>query len=621
LYNDFHQGGVKHIKKTTKHYSQKMYLFVIYGTFILVLLAIFFTITYTYYQKNALEDTVKELENVCASAQNSITAQLDNIATISMNIVYSNAVKNNFKEFSTYYQQSGIDPSGLAASHEKAVAIHDIVTAMVGAYQTATEVNIYTMDGSCVESGYWQRVLSVNLEEMPWYEQVMALNGYKYITLPATRKDLPAKGANQQSRKFISLVRLFLTADGQPEGIVEVVQDCDTIFSLISSLEQQNTDIYAYVYNDRGELIYPYDDQLISSNRASAADCYSVVAVTGKIPEYDWTVFIAKPKDAAYQTLKNFQKIFIVVGISSILLTMFVCFFISERLTVPLQKLTEATGKITLSRVLDENKVNLTTADSSIQELSQLCESIRDMYEKLRSTSQEVLLSRSEETKAKLQATQSLINPHFLYNCLTSISIMAEENMNENITAMCQALCDYFRYISSSRDMLVPLEEEIFYTRRYLESMQLRFTEEFSYTLNIAADSRQLIIPKLILQPIVENAFKYAFNMSPPWQLTITSATAGDCWIIKVEDNGGRLSDEKKQELLYTFDHLDMDEELHSLEIGGMGLKNVYLRLKLLYGRQAIFQIENQLPGKTIFLLGGPVYYSREEYDEQYPKL
>ena len=287
-----------------------MYLFVIYGTFILVLLAIFFTITYTYYQKNALEDTVKELENVCASAQNSITAQLDNIATISMNIVYSNAVKNNFKEFSTYYQQSGIDPSGLAASHEKAVAIHDIVTAMVGAYQTATEVNIYTMDGSCVESGYWQRVLSVNLEEMPWYEQVMALNGYKYITLPATRKDLPAKGANQQSRKFISLVRLFLTADGQPEGIVEVVQDCDTIFSLISSLEQQNTDIYAYVYNDRGELIYPYDDQLISSNRASAADCYSVVAVTGKIPEYDWTVFIAKPKDAAYQTLKNFQKIF-----------------------------------------------------------------------------------------------------------------------------------------------------------------------------------------------------------------------------------------------------------------------------------------------------------------------
>lgn len=620
-----------------------MYLFVIYGTFILVLLAIFFTITYTYYQKNALKDTAKELENVCASAQNSITTQLNNIATISMNIVYSNAVKNNFKEFSTYYQQNGIDPTGLAASYEKAVAIHDIVTAMVGAYQTTTEVNIYTMDGSCVESGYWQRIFAVNLEEMPWYEQVMALNGYKYITLPSTRKDLPAKGANQQSRKFISLIRLFLTKDGQPEGIVEVVQDCDTIFSLISSLERQNTNIYAYVYNDRGELVYPYDDQMISGSNASAAGYFSVAAennlyekggtlvhtadgeqlfaAAGKIPEYNWTVFIAKPKDAAYQTLKNFQKIFIIIGIGSILLTMFVCFFISERFTIPLQKLTVATGKITLSRVLDENKVNLTTADSNIQELSQLCESIRDMYEKLRSTSQEVLLSKSEETKAKLQATQSLINPHFLYNCLTSISIMAEEDMNENITEMCQALCDYFRYISSSRDMLVPLEEEIFYTRRYLESMQLRFTEELSYTLNMAEDTKQLIIPKLILQPIVENAFKYAFNMSPPWQLTITSATASDCWIVKVEDNGGRLSDEKKQELLYTFEHLDMNKELHLLEIGGMGLKNVYLRLKLLYGQQAIFQIENQLPGKTIFLLGGPVYHSREEYYEQYPKL
>ena len=66
-----------------------------------------------------------------------------------------------------------------------------------------------------------------------------------------------------------------------------------------------------------------------------------------------------------------------------------------------------------------------------------LCESIRSMYEKLRSTSQEVLLSQSEETRAKLQATQSLINPHFLYNSLTNISVMAEEEMNEDIIQMC----------------------------------------------------------------------------------------------------------------------------------------------------------------------------------------
>ena len=123
------------------------------------------------------------------------------------------------------------------------------------------------------------------------------------------------------------------------------------------------------------------------------------------------------------------------------------------------------------------------------------------MYEKLRSTSQEVLLSRSEETRAKLQATQSLINPHFLYNSLTNISIMAEEEMNEDIIKMCGALCDYFRYITSGQEMVVPLEEEIFYTERYLKCMKFRFGEEFEYKTSIAQETESFLIPKLLIQP------------------------------------------------------------------------------------------------------------------------
>ena len=261
--------------------------------------------------------------------------------------------------------------------------------------------------------------------------------------------------------------------------------------------------------------------------------------------------------------------------------------------------------------MLDENKVNLTSADSNITELSMLCESIRSMYEKLRSTSQEVLLSQSEETRAKLQATQSLINPHFLYNSLTNISVMAEEEMNEDIIQMCQALCDYFRYISSSSEMIVPLKEEIFYTKRYLEIMQMRYTEEFHYTFAIEEEAENICIPKLIIQPLVENAFKYAFDKQPPWELTISASIEHDRWLLRIQDNGGNLKDEKKQELLRLYRNLNLNEELKSMQIGGMGLKNVYLRLKLLYGEKAVFEIENTLPLKTIFILGGPVYHSK----------
>ena len=119
-----------------------MYLFVIYGLFILLLLGIFFFFTYTHYRKNALEEARKDLENMCASVEDSVETQLNNISTISMNIVYSNAVKSNFKEFSASYRRNGTDPRRLAASREKALAIHDIVTAIIGAYQSASDVRI-----------------------------------------------------------------------------------------------------------------------------------------------------------------------------------------------------------------------------------------------------------------------------------------------------------------------------------------------------------------------------------------------------------------------------------------------------------------------------------------------
>ena len=625
------------MKKMTKHYSQHMYLFVIYGLFILCLLCIFFFFTYRHYKINALENAAKDLENMCASVENSVEIQLDNISTISMNLVYSNAIKTNFKEFSDISRKNYISTGQLVASRDHVEAIHDIITAIIGAYQSAAAINLYDLDGSCVESGYSQRTITVNLKEKEWYEKTMSLNGYKYITTPIVNKELPAKGDNRRSRKFISLVRLFLNASGQPEGIAEVVQDCGKMFSLASQLEEQNPDSTVYIYNSDQELVYPYN------RSAPETDYYSIVMNSGlpehstkmlkagsgerylitwqSIPAYDWTVILAKPRKAVYEQLQNFRLIFFLIGGFSILLTLFICFYISRRLTAPLQKLTAATSKITISRVLDETKVNLTSADSNITELSQLCESIRTMYEKLRSTTQEALLSRTEETRAKLQATQSLINPHFLYNCLTNMSIMAEEEMNGDIIHMCQALCDYFRYISASREMFVPLEEEIFYTRQYLECMRLRFSDKLEYTLEISEDTKQLYIPKLVTQPIVENAFKYGFQTPPPWKLCISASTEQDFWVIRIEDNGGVLSEDKKEELLSLYQNLDMNEELKSMQIGGMGLKNVYLRLKLLYGDKAIFQIDNSQPKKTVFIVGGPVYRSREEYYEQHPEL
>lgn len=614
------------MKKITRHYSQTLYLFVIYGSFILVLLGIFFTYTYSHYRENTLEESKRSLENMCASITNSVEVQLDSLSTISMNIVYSNMVKTNFREFSSAFQRTGKDQAEIVSSRQSAEVIHDIVTAMIGAYQSASYIRLYDMDGSCVESGYWMSTSRADLESLAWYDEVMELNGFKYISEPKTRKDLPATGKNRNSQKFISLIRLFLNRDGAPEGIAEVAQDCGKIFVLASQLEDSNPDIRVQIYNSRKELVYPYTafdmygsesyHNLIEKNEITDGNSQIIKNSSGQnmlatcetMVKYGWNVVLLQSESSIYRSLEAFQKMFLRISALSILLTLLICFYISRRFTVPLQKLTAATKKITIDRVLDEKKVNLTSADSSIRELSILCNSVRGMYDKLRSTSREVLLLRNEETRAKLQATQSLINPHFLYNSLTNISAMAEEDMNDDIVKICEALCIHFRYISASGEMIVPLGKELEKSRSYLECMQLRFTEELEYTFDIPDVVREVPVPKLIAQPVLENAFKYAFVCRPPWKLSIAARLDGEHWKLTIEDNVGTMTDEKKQELLRLYKNLDLNDELKSMKIGGMGLKNVYLRLRLLYGKDAVFCIENREGAYTRFILGGNIH-------------
>lgn len=183
--------------------------------------------------------------------------------------------------------------------------------------------------------------------------------------------------------KFISLVRVFLDSAGKSEGIVEVVQDCNTIFSLASQIEQSNPGTTVTIYNSRQEMVYPYttsrEEDYYSEIQHSGlkpnngelittVNNNSVLLTYESLSKYGWTVIVTKEQEAVYLPLRNYRNMVFLIGGVSIILTMLICFFIPQRLTKPLEKLTKAAGKITINRVLSEEKVNLTSADSNISE-------------------------------------------------------------------------------------------------------------------------------------------------------------------------------------------------------------------------------------------------------------
>jgi hypothetical protein len=133
-------------------------------------------------------------------------------------------------------------------------------------------------------------------------------------------------------------------------------------------------------------------------------------------------------------------------------------------------------------------------------------------------------------------ALQAQMDPHFVYNMLATIGIMAEEGMVREIAESVEHLTHLLRYISSGKSSVVTLGEELEYARRYLACLKVRFRDGLLFDIQVPPQLLEVRVPKLIVQPIIENAMKYAVSQAPPWHLSIRGQ-AGGRWTLRIHDD------------------------------------------------------------------------------------
>ena len=161
----------------------------------------------------------------------------------------------------------------------------------------------------------------------------------------------------------------------------------------------------------------------------------------------------------------------------------------------------------------------------------------------------EALDAKAHEMQATLLALQSQMDPHFVYNMLTTIGIMAEEGMGAEIAESVANMTHLLRYISSGAQAVVSISEELEYARRYLACMKVRFREALSFELAVPGSLMDIRIPKLIIQPIIENTMKYGLSGKAPWHVTVQGAAEDGRWTISVRDDGPGFTEERLREL------------------------------------------------------------------------
>ena len=215
--------------------------------------------------------------------------------------------------------------------------------------------------------------------------------------------------------------------------------------------------------------------------------------------------------------------------------------------------------------------------------LNQLFENERQLTDTLLTANKRIYESQLAQNKLELQFLRSQINPHFIYNTLEVIRSISVVQQNDEIAEMVKSLAAILRYSIKGQES-VALKDELHIIRCYLSIQTIRFGHRFEYAIEVEPDAEKLLIPRMCLQPLVENAFTHGLeNKLSDGMLRISARIEAGELIISVADNGLGLPPEKAEELNRLVQQPSPEQPTH---MTGVGLINVARRIQIARGNE-----------------------------------
>ncbi|MBQ3156091.1 MAG: sensor histidine kinase [Clostridia bacterium] len=237
-----------------------------------------------------------------------------------------------------------------------------------------------------------------------------------------------------------------------------------------------------------------------------------------------------------------------------------------------------------------------TPVETHITELQTLDTGFNDMARRVDALMTKQVEDQRSLHRAELELLQAQINPHFLYNTLDSIAILAESDRNEDVVTMVTSLSTFFRNSLNKGNDILTLGTECSQVTSYLEIQQIRYSDILRYEINVPQSLLDCMVPKLILQPLVENALYHGIkNRRGMGMITVTGEEKDGKLLLKVTDNGAGM-DEEQVRILQS----GIYEDKHT----GLGLVNVHKRIRLYCGEPYGLSFESSVgKGSTVTVL------------------
>lgn len=592
------------MKKQSRQLRLQVVFFSGFAVMAVLFLLVFIISFYRYFSEILVDQELASLDNQAAAFQAQTDAEVEKMDSVSININYSSSLHRLLGD-----KQLNLNDVSLSD-------FADLCTTINGVDKKVDQINMYDFRGNILRVGVYTNKGTYVAGENEIIDNIKVTGGAKVISKPYTASYLIKHSVSPE--KYISLYRTYTDSYGNRIGAVETALLCKSIFRSITIYQNRNKNrLTVRIYTNDGTCIYPYnefpsesfsyyealstlDDQPYFNN----PDTGEREVMTGIVSSYTgWTYVLALPEGEILTPVYRMLRQLIFMSCILLIVGLFLSYGLSHMLIRPIQQFQEEISNTTLS-TLDRPAPDL--AGYQYKELYELNQDFSSMRQKLKISTDELVETRKQEIKSRSMALQSQINPHFYYNSLASVIALAENDQPHEVIRMCRNLTKIMRYITNTNDV-VTVGEEIDYINQYLDCMKVRYQSSLNYIINVAPDVMKEKIPRLLIQPLVENAIKYGIDSEPPWGIAIHGYQKDGGWRIEVMDSGRGFSEEAMQTIHERIKTAEGMLGLPEMQISGMGTLNVYLRWHLYAGDTMVFDLKNTEAGHAIVTIGRTV--------------
>ncbi|WP_151737778.1 sensor histidine kinase ['Paenibacillus yunnanensis' Narsing Rao et al. 2020] len=577
--------------------SMERKLFLVFLVIITLPLSFISVISFKSYSQSIQHNTVAYSEKLIGQMMDGIDDYIEDMKRISSMPAFVNDIKQNLVRSNRYYEQkqsmSGEGSGALLAPGDFDLllsiqrGIEGNISFINNIKRGANSVYIFDAYGN----GYYSAkdgAVRLDLKQSYefWSEQS------KHSSGEALLFGTQAYTSNLQSTRYaFTVVRRIVDGLWNPIGLIAVEANISMLENQVAELDAV-THGKSLIVDEHGKVIYDSGQKLLTTDisntmlyrnsKGAAGSFYDTVSGKERLNIYsssdktNWKVIISIPVDELTRDALVTRNFTFAATLIVIVLALMISLILSFALTKPLR------GMIQLMKKVQGGDLDVTFRVRRRDEIGLLGHQFNRMLARIKELIQDIYRIGEQKKEAELQALQSQINPHFIYNTLESIRMTAELNDDVEAADMISILGKLLRYSTGDLSGVTTLKQELLYVSNYVELLNCRYPGRFILELSVPAELEHYSLIKLVFQPIIENAAYHGLDDSKPhMHLSITCERTAQKLLFHIRDDGTGMDRATLERLN---DSLRRGEPPRRSIGGGIGMKNVHQRVLLHYG-------------------------------------